>query len=272
MDVQYNVYFTGEVLPDHDANSVRTRLAQLFKADEATLDRLFSGTAQLLKRECDKATALKYKQAMERAGARPVIRRVADTTAAATPAPSPAPQARKMTAAERIAAIAAGDDTPPQSSRSRASGPAPEQSLDSSGISIAPPGTAVLKPEERRVVESREIDTSAFVLDANGERLSAASPPPPPAPSTEHLSMGAVGEVIPTLPRHAEAASPDISAIALAPEGSDFSDCAQPAATAPELDLSQLELAAAGEALLEGQYRNQEPVHAPDTSHLKLDD
>ena len=71
MDARYSIYFAGELLDGHDRATVRAGLAKLFNADEATLDKLFSGKAQMIKRGCDKATALKYKQAMERAGAQP---------------------------------------------------------------------------------------------------------------------------------------------------------------------------------------------------------
>ena len=40
---------------------MRANLARLFNADEATLDKLFSGKIQLLKRDCDEATAEKYR-------------------------------------------------------------------------------------------------------------------------------------------------------------------------------------------------------------------
>lgn len=70
MEARYNIYFAGQLLAGHALAGVRENIARLFNADDATLDKLFSGKAQLVKRDCDKATALKYKQAMEQAGAR----------------------------------------------------------------------------------------------------------------------------------------------------------------------------------------------------------
>ena len=58
MEARYNVYFAGQLRAGHDLASVRDQLARLFKADTATLDKLFSGKTQLVKRDCDKATAL----------------------------------------------------------------------------------------------------------------------------------------------------------------------------------------------------------------------
>ena len=90
METRYNVYFAGQLLEGQELSTVRDNLANVFNADQQTLDKLFSGKAQLLKRDCDKATALKYKQAMERAGALPVIKQAvaaAPTQPAATAAP-----------------------------------------------------------------------------------------------------------------------------------------------------------------------------------------
>ncbi len=90
------------------------------------------------------------------------------------------------------------------------------------------------------------------------------------APDVTHLSMGEVGEDIPTLAQPQENVSPDISAISLSPEDSDFSDCA-PAAEL-ELDLSAIELAPSGADLLEGQYRKENDEVPPKTDHLSLED
>ncbi|MFT4521042.1 MAG: hypothetical protein ACI9JM_003453, partial [Halioglobus sp.] len=96
MEARYNIYYAGQIIDGHDAVTVRKNLAKVFNADEATLNKLFSGKAQLLKRDCDKDTALKYKSAMQTAGALPILREL-DT----------APSDESVTAAQRIAALAA---------------------------------------------------------------------------------------------------------------------------------------------------------------------
>ena len=40
MDPQYNIYFGGQVLDGHQPAAVREALGKLFKADDATLDRI----------------------------------------------------------------------------------------------------------------------------------------------------------------------------------------------------------------------------------------
>ncbi|MFV0276310.1 MAG: hypothetical protein ACK5HY_03885 [Parahaliea sp.] len=268
MGALYNIYFAGEVLPGQNPDAVRDNLQRLFKADADTLARLFSGKAQLVKRQCDKPTALKYKQAMERAGARPLIKRLGDDQRATTAAASiTSAAATAPTMAERIAAIAA------EAERKAAPPPPPPIVRDTSeGLSLEPVGSEVLRPEERASsrVEPRVVDTSALSLAAIGERLGTAAPPPPAAPDTRNLSMAAAGEQITNLPGSPPVPEPDISGITLSPEGTDFSDCAPPPASEPELDLSALAMAAAGTDLLDASYRRNETVAAPDTSHLSV--
>lgn len=270
MDARYNVYFAGQIQPEQDLATVRDKLAKLFNADQQTLDKLFSGKAQLLKRNCDEATALKYKQAMERAGAQPIIKPV-ETAAAPEQATAPAPE--KLSAAERIAALAASPDEDAYRSAA-AQPPAIEKQAetDNDGINLAPPGTAVLRADERPEPVTTEVDTTGLEIDDAAQRLSEEAPPPPTAPDTNHLDMGDVGEMIPNLPSKQEPLSPDTAAIDLAPQGTDFTDCVPPAAEAPALDLSGMDLAPAGAEVLEEKYRKKEQAAAPATDHISLKD
>jgi len=269
METRYNIYFSGQVADGEETDSVRTRLAKVFNADDVTLDKLFSGTPQLLKRNCDKTTALKYKQAMERAGARPIIKVIE----AAAPAEAPPPAA--MSSAEKIAALAAApDESGYTSTPGKEEAPADSQAVaeEHSTIELTPSGTEVLREEERSTPVERDIDTSALEIDISTDRLSEQAAPSPPGPDTSHLSMGEVGESIPTLPHEQEPVSPDIDSLVLSPEGTDFSDCAAPEAQQPDLDLSRLDLAPEGADVLDEKYRDKKQVQAPDTDHITLED
>lgn len=271
MDTRYNVYFAGQVLEGQDPATVRDRLGQLFKADAATLDKLFSGKTQLVKRNCDKATALKYRQAMEQAGAAPLIR-AAEPVAAPASSSEEAPPA-KLTPAQRIAMLANAPDvggsseTPRESARG-SEPPAPDQV---GAFGILPAGSDVLRPEERRGPVAAAVKAPELDVAHSGERLSAEPPPPPPAPDTSHLSAAAVGETLPTLPSTAVPLSPDTSALQLAPAGTDFSDCAAPDSPAPDLDLESITLAPAGSEVLETRYRKRHQQPTVNTDHLSLD-
>jgi hypothetical protein len=269
MEARYNIYFAGQLLEGQDLATVRSKLAKIFNANEQMLDKLFSGKTQLLKRDCDKATALKYKQAIERAGAQPVIKAVAAAPVETTPV-TPA-----MSSAEKIAALAAAPEEIRYGSSSEpaaaAAAPAQED-FTADGVGLAPVGSDVLREDERSTPVAREIDTSGLTVDASAQRLSEEPAAPPAAPDTSHLDMGEVGEMIPNLPSHEEPLSPNIDNIDLAPDGTDFSDCAAPEAAEPVLDLSELNLAPEGAELLEEEYRNKHQATAPATDHIALED
>jgi hypothetical protein len=287
METRYNVYFAGQLLPGQELTSVRDKLAKLFNADQQTLEKLFSGKAQLLKRDCDKATALKYKQAMERAGAQPVIKASQSTASAEQfPPPTAAPE-KAMNAAEKIAALATAPDkggySPEEfstsseesstSTKETSTGSAGQQpEPDQAGINLAPAGTDVLREDERSEPVVSQIDTAGLEVDAAAQRLSEETPPPPPAPDTSHLDMGGVGEMIPNLPSDQVPLSPNTDAIGLSPQGTDFTDCAPPEAQPPPLDLSGMDLAPAGTDVLEEKYRKKAQAEAPATDHISLEE
>lgn len=268
MEQRYSIYFSGDVLEGHNVAEVRSRLARLFNADEPTLARLFSGRLQVLKRDCDKATAQKYKQAMERAGARPVIK----AAQAAATAPPPAKEQRAISAAEKIAALAAAPDLEGYRSDRAEPAPAAAPQRDPSDPDLYPAGAELLRPDERQAATPREVDTSALEISAPVDRLSPEPPPPPAAPDTSHLQMGEVGETIPTLALEDTAPPPGTLDIEVAPVGADFSEFAPPPAQEPELDLSDMDLAPPGSDVLEEKYRQRKEPAVPDTDHLSLED
>lgn len=261
MAERYSVYYAGQVMEGREPGEVREKLGKVFKADQETLDRLFSGKPQLLKRDCDKETAQKYLRAMENAGAVPLIKAL-DT-------------GQPASAADRIAALAkAPDEQGYQSDATEApAGPETAESPDTDGtLDLAPEGTAVLREDERLQPRQRDIDTGDLAVDSGAERLSEEPPPAPPAPDTSHLQMGEVGDDIPNLPGQAAPLNPDVSALELSAEGTDFSDCAAGAAPPPKLDLSGLDLAPEGSDVLEERYRGAAKGAAPSTDHLSLEE
>lgn len=248
----YNVHFAGEVITGHEPAQVREKLGKLFAADDATLDKLFSGTSRLIKKNCDRATAEKYRDAMQRAGAIAIIQPPLDAQATST--------------ADKIAALAAA----PEEGRYREE--QPKAPSASAALALRPPESAVLEEHERAPEEQREVDTSALSVGDQGERLAPEPPPAPPAPDTAHLDIAPAGADIPNLPTSEAPLSPNTQDIDLAPEGTDFSDCAAAAAPPPELDLSGIDVAPEGEELLEERYRGEAPPPAPDTDHISLKD
>ena len=65
----YQVQFRGEIDGGRSIDEVKQNLAALFKAPPEKIDRLFSGSLAVIKKDIDRATALKYQTAMKKAGA-----------------------------------------------------------------------------------------------------------------------------------------------------------------------------------------------------------
>jgi hypothetical protein len=64
----YDVLCRGEILPGHDSKKARKELAALFKVAPSTIERLLCGESVTVKRNADRQTAEKYRQAAERCG------------------------------------------------------------------------------------------------------------------------------------------------------------------------------------------------------------
>lgn len=65
----FEIVFQGQVKDGVALEQARTRLGQLFQAGEQQLDVLFSGRRIVIKQNLDEASAEKYRQAIDRAGA-----------------------------------------------------------------------------------------------------------------------------------------------------------------------------------------------------------
>ncbi|MCX2976665.1 hypothetical protein [Candidatus Marimicrobium litorale] len=247
MSERYDICFSGQVLEGHDAETVRARLAKLFKADRATLDKLFSGRTQIIKRGCDKATALQYKKAMENAGAQPIFR------ASAKP----------------------NDKTPSQEALGSAATPssiATSADTQNSGITLAPPQSDVLRDSERQVVVERKVDTSMLQLNEAGSLLTSTPPAPITLVNTDHISVAEAGAEIPNLLSPEAPPIPSTDDIQLTAVGGDMSGLAPAAAEAPRVDLSGLRIEPPGSDILEKHQRRSTRGKIPPTDHLSIKD
>jgi hypothetical protein len=232
MDEEFRLLFKGEVMEGQHRAVVRKRLGSMLKLDEAALERLFSGEMITVKQQVDKPTAARYQQAFKQAGARLRVVRVGATqTAAETPV-----------AAESARAANAGAE--PQAAQPSASEAAEQDKptdtpATGDGLSVLPPGSDVLRPDERQGEIHVEIDTSHL------ETVEGA------------LSDRQVADV----------PAPDVSHITLADVGVDISDPQNVMEIEIDVDF---DIAEPGADLTITQPKPAPPP--PDTSHIKLDD
>ncbi|WP_137937491.1 ABC transporter substrate-binding protein [Chitinivorax sp. B] len=77
---QYQFVFSGELFPDTDVAEAQTRLRQQFSLTKDQSDALFSGKRLVIKKEIDLATAQRYEQLFNEAGAVGHIEEMSDAT------------------------------------------------------------------------------------------------------------------------------------------------------------------------------------------------
>ena len=68
-EILYEVAFYGKIYEDANLDEVKAKIATMFKADEVTIARLFSGKRIVIKQNLSAEAADKYSIAFSKAGA-----------------------------------------------------------------------------------------------------------------------------------------------------------------------------------------------------------
>lgn len=264
-DENFDIYFSGKILPDADLAEVRTRVGQLFNADARVLDQLFCGKPVKIKKAVDMDTAIKYRVKFREAGAIIDIRPTGQPAPAPAAAPTkPQPTAQPATESEPVAT----------------SSPPPASGTDQSS---AEPAAASISA----------IDSS---LAAAGSIIDDTPAPPPAQFNTDDLQLGPANQG--SLEEFAEqvnpAEIPDISQMSYSePDGhlderpappplevdlgnmriDTFADVLDDSLPPPPADIDTASLSAAppNSGSLEEFDSRPAPVPLPDISRLKLD-
>lgn len=251
---RYNIVFHGELVGGADPAVVKQNLAKVFKMDLERVEKLFSGKAVVLKKDADKATAMKFRAVLKKAGAQCEMKALdapaasAESTGDSAAAEPPKPRAN----------FAARDpETRPLSEEAEAA-------------------------EQRRRAEAAEAEAAAEDEDGPGgypdvEEIEAAPPPEPSAPPAEQGNPAEQDK-----PAPADTGPPPDSELVgtirmggtsfsgefdVAPTGSDMGDEKQPE-NVVNPDISHLSMAPPGADLEE--LPSGKKVEVPDISHLKV--
>ncbi|MDO3386116.1 hypothetical protein QWI17_09740 [Gilvimarinus sp. SDUM040013] len=233
----YDIIFRGDIVLGHSLNDVKQRLQQLFKADAAKIEALFTGRPVPLKRNLDEATARKYQAVLQKAGAEVSVK-VAGATQSPASRPEPVPRKRQL--------------------------------------SLAPAGENLLRRSERQKADAVEIDTSTLTLRAvEGNLLdqTEVAPEPVAAVVTPEFDLAEVGAdlvsenerqtiPLPTIEPESWGLS-EVGEDLLRPEETEQPDVV----VVKEL---AVELAPVGSDM--GELKEDKPAVNPDTSQLKLED
>jgi len=110
----HEVTFSGQIQEGAELDAVKARIAEMFKADEATIAKLFSGRRVVIRKNLSAEAADKYSRAFTRAGAICELTLISPDTVqsapaadrAATKAPSAAPDDRGTSSNRRLRKIA----------------------------------------------------------------------------------------------------------------------------------------------------------------------
>lgn len=171
----FEVVFQGEVQPGTEVAEARARIGQLFQVDDRQLDMLFSGRRIVIKQGLDEAAAGRYRQAIERAGARCEIQSMGaapqqPTAQQPETVPAPRPSAAGSGSAPRDEFAAAFAD------------------VEAPDLPLAPLGADM--QDSYPDYAPLPIDLSALTLAPLGSDLDQLPrAPAPPAPDTGHLRL-----------------------------------------------------------------------------------
>lgn len=229
----YNIVFRGELVSGADPAVVRQNLAKAFRMDADKVEKLFSGKPVVLKKNADKATAMKFRAVMKKAGAQCEMKPVDEGAGGGAEAPA-------SSAAKERASFAARDpDTRPLS----------EEAAEA----------------ERRRAESRTGEPAAESAGDEVEEIEAA-PPPEPAPRARARDSGPPpdSDLVGTIRMGGTGFSGEFE---VAPAGADMGE-AHDRGERVEPDISHLSLAPPGSDLEE--LHPDRKVEVPDISHLKV--
>lgn len=190
------VAFAGELMPGAELEQVKANLARLFQADPQRIAALFSGRRVVIKSNLDAASADKYRQTLERAGARVEISPVGQAQAAVAPAAAPAPAsaAAPVAAAPRPApAPAASASVPAGEFPALKVAPRDEymaafRDVSAPDFGLAPVGVDL--QDARPAPAAPNLDLSQLSVAPVGSDMGQAkAAPAAPPPDTSHLKL-----------------------------------------------------------------------------------
>lgn len=139
---EFDIIFRGDIVFGHQLAEVKLKLQQLFKADAAKIDALFTGRPVPLKRNLDEVTATKYRDVLIKAGAAVEL-----CSSDKSPANSPSRPASQAAVARPAPVTPAVVSPRPVVSPSSVDTPTPV--VASPQWSIAPAGADLLGASER---------------------------------------------------------------------------------------------------------------------------
>lgn len=269
-DELFDIYFSGKVIDEDQLPEVKQKIGKLFNANEAVLNKLFSGQPTKIKKAVDMDTAIKYRVKFREAGAIVDIR--PSQSAAPPPASAPAADAipqSNFTAAETVTPEPASKPDPsqpsePQTVPQEAAAASAPGSIDAS---LATPGSII---DDTPEPPPANYNTDQFDLgEANTGSLEefAETVIPAPIPDISSLDVEQTDAPLDTTPEP-EPLDVDTGDMAIDSFSGDLDQT--PPAPPANIDTSNLTASEANTGSLEEFDSRPEPKPIPDTSKLDL--
>ena len=196
-DQLFEIAFSGKIMEGANPDEVKVRVGKIFNADAAMIAQLFSGKRVVIKKNVDKATAAKYKTALNRAGAQCEVKLMGGDPAAA--APAQAAPAAQPAAAPSASAPATDSGSVSMEYESKYDGDvAPPPQTDPLGITgdqiddlsatLAPVGSEL--QDDYDSAQDPQIDVDGLDIAPVGSDLgSGKKQPDPPPPNTNGIEL-----------------------------------------------------------------------------------
>lgn len=187
---EFELAFYGELIAGAALDDCKQKLAQLFKASPAQLEKMFSGKRVVLKSKLDQATGDKYLAALTARGAACKLELVGQSDA-----PAPAPAERETAPASFGSVEESNDGDSPafgnteQNERMSLAGEVADQVLENSRLSIDPVGVRL--SDAVKDVEAPALDTLANIdlAPAGSDLVDPVDEVPVAVPDISHLSI-----------------------------------------------------------------------------------
>lgn len=186
MEPRFHVYVTGNTLEGFRRQEVIEALARLFVIEQAAAEALLNGVKRRVKTDCDKATALKYREALEQIGAAVDVERNGNHT-----------DSVQVLANQPSIGADEGRHQSDQTIDQATQPIAPGSGYAADGIDtpweLAPPGTFMLEPHAATTVPS--IVIPAYDVAEPGELIpNLITTHNPVIPDTSHLLLRPIDE------------------------------------------------------------------------------
>ena len=252
-DELFDIFFSGKILGDSDPAVVRQKVGEVFNANSAVLDQLFSGNPVKIKKAVDMDTAIKYRVKFRDIGAVVDIRPsgqaappAASPSATAKPAPveKDTPVSPPVTAAEKSAGPSALDSSlaaPGSIIDETPETPPARYATDQ--FELGPANQGSLEEFAETVIAAPIPDISTLDVSTSDEPLDSTAPPAPLEVDTGNMQIDTFAEALDETPPPAPA----------------------------NIDTSALTASEPNTGSLEEFDSRPEPVPIPDTSKLEME-